>query len=394
MTHTFIVNEVRAMRAAGVDVRTASVRRVGSDGVLSAVDAEENARTHALLPTTAATVARAHGRAVARAPLAYVRTLARAVRLSTGGARALLWQVFYFAESMLLWEWMRGEGVRHVHVHHANVSADVALLACTYDRQLSWSITVHGPTELHDRVGHKLAVKVADASAVVCISDDVRAQIAALEPAGGLGHVHVVRCGIDVERFSRAGRPPRPDRDRVEVLCVAGMSRRKAIGVLVDGFAAARARDERLHLTLVGDGAERRALEEQVARLGLSDAVTFAGAVGQDRIAGHYERSDVFCLVSFAEGVPVVLMEAMAMELPVVATNVNGVAELVEHDRSGLLVAPGRADQVTAALARLAGDAELRARMGAAGRSRVAADYELGRAARELHTVLAPLLGG
>ena len=378
------------MRAAGVDVHTATVRRAGSDGVLSPLDAEEQARTHAILPTTPAALARAHGRALVRRPIAYAATLARALRLSTGGARATLWQLFYFAESMLLWDWLRARGLRHVHVHHANVSADLALLACAYDRRLSWSITIHGPTELHDQRGHKLAVKVRDASAVVCTSDSVRCQIMGLCSPAEMSSVHVLRCGVDIERFRRAR--PREPGERIEVLCVAGMSRRKGIDVLVDGFAQARARDPRLHLRLVGDGPERGRLEEQARRLGVGDAVRFAGAVGQDRIASHYERADVFCLASFAEGVPTVLMEAMAMELPVVATNVNGVAELVEHERSGLLVAPGRPDQVAAALERLAADPDLRASFGSAGRERVASGYEVNRAAAALRDTLEPLL--
>src|SRR5690606_36410441 len=119
----------------------------------------------------------------ARAPRAYVRTLRRVLGLAPAGGRPRLWQLFYFAEAMLLWRWMVQRGVRHVHVHHANVSSDVALLACAYAnaagarRRWSWSLTIHGPTELLDVGAHKLAAKVADAEHVVCTSDFARSQV-------------------------------------------------------------------------------------------------------------------------------------------------------------------------------------------------------------------------
>jgi glycosyltransferase involved in cell wall biosynthesis len=143
---------------------------------------------------------------------------------------------------------------------------------------------------------------------------------------------------------------------------------------------------------IVGDGEERRNLEARARELGLDDAVTFAGAVGQDRIPDYYARPDVFCLPSFAEGIPIVLMEAMARELPVVATAIMGVPELVVHGRSGLLVPPGRADELAAALEELARSPELRGQLGSAGRERVAEAYELRSSVGGLLEVLGPLI--
>ncbi len=124
-------------------------------------------------------------------------------------------------------------------------------------------------------------------------------------------------------------------------------------------------------------------------RLGVNDRVTWAGAVGHDRIGRFYENCDVFCLPSFAEGVPIVLMEAMAMEVPVVASAITGIVELVEDGVSGFLVRPGRLDQLTDRLARLLEDPELRSSMGRAGRSRVASEYDLERNARMLAELFA-----
>jgi glycosyltransferase involved in cell wall biosynthesis len=109
--------------------------------------------------------------------------------------------------------------------------------------------------------------------------------------------------------------------------------------------------------------------------------------VGQDEIRSHYEQADIFCLPSFAEGLPVVLMEAMAMELPVVATQIMGVPELVEHGISGVLVPPGRSDLLGVALARLAADPALRATMGAAGRRKVVNEHDVQGSAQELENL-------
>jgi glycosyltransferase involved in cell wall biosynthesis len=142
----------------------------------------------------------------------------------------------------------------------------------------------------------------------------------------------------------------------------------------------------------VGDGAERAFLERRAQELGLGDAVRFTGALPHDRTRALYAETDVFCLPSFAEGVPVVLMEAMAMKIPVVATEIMGVPELVDDGVSGLLVPPARPDELAKALVRLLGEPALRERMGEEGRRRVAADYDGPSSARQLRQVLEPLV--
>jgi glycosyltransferase involved in cell wall biosynthesis len=398
LTHTFIVGEVRALRRAGVQVETATVRRVDRSELLSDVDREEDRLTHALLPAGPGRLVRSHLRAAVRGPRAYLATLARALRSAHAGGRPRLWQAFYFGEAILLWAWMEGRGLHHVHVHHANVAADVAMLACAFANaagaspRWTWSMTVHGPTELVDMTTHKLALKAADAAAVVCISDFTRSQVAAVLPAGSRGHLHTVRCGIDTTTF----RPP-PGGARgagvPEVLCVGALAPRKGHDVLLDAIGRLRADGVAVRLTVVGDGSERGALERRAAALGIAGDVEFTGAVGSDRVPGLYARADVFCLPSFSEGVPTVLMEAMATELPVVATDINGVAELVEHEVSGLLVRPARPDLLAGALARLLADAELRQRLGREGRLQVEREYERTRAVAALRDVLAPLVG-
>ena len=395
VTHTFVTGEVRALRDTGVRVETASIRQVPPGEALSQADRQELERTWVIVPPSPWRLLRSHARAL-RHPRAYFGTFWHALQMAHAGGRARVWQLFYFGEAILLWHWMRGHGVHHIHVHHANVSADVALLACAYanragaDPSWTWSITIHGPTELLDVEAHKLAAKIADAAAVVCISDFARSQVAALADPATLEKVHTVRCGIDLAAFAPS-QPPDEDAS-ARILCVAALSRRKGHVVLLEAMASVLEQVPDARLTLAGDGTERDFLEQRAQELGVAHAVEFLGAVEHDRMSALYDAADVFCLPSFAEGIPIVLMEAMAMEIPVVATEIMGVPELVDDEKSGLLVPPARPERLATALVRLLTDPELREQMGSEGRRRVAADYDITGSAARLRELLEPLI--
>jgi len=390
ISNTFILREVQALRRRGAEVHTFTVRRPGREHLLSQTDREEDARTFGILPLAPVRMLRAHLSALARRPHRYGATLALAWRLRRPGARGTLWQLFYFAESVLVWDECRRRGIRHLHAHFTHVASDDALLAAHLGGW-TWSFTTHGGLEFFDLSRTRLAEKARRADAVVCVSDFGRSQVLAHVEEEHWEKVHVVRCGIEPAAFSRNGHgSPTPDEAprSLDVLCVARLVRLKGHAVLLRALAALRAEGVPVHATLLGDGPSRTHLERLAARLGVTEAVTFAGAVGQDEIAAWYARADVFCLPSFAEGLPVVLMEAMAMGVPVLATRITGVPELVEHEHSGLLVTPGRPDELAAALARLAADPALRERLGRAGREAVLAHHDVDRAADLLHGIL------
>jgi glycosyltransferase involved in cell wall biosynthesis len=394
VTHTFVSDEIRALREAGAEIHTFSVRRAAPEEILSEHDAGEFAATQWLVPAAPLSLVDAHLRALAGAPAAYAATLAHALRHRPRGARAALWQFFYFAEAIMLWRGLEERGLRHVHVHFPNVASDVAMLATGYanrrartaEARWTWSMTLHGPTEFFDVDAHRLAEKVADAAAVICIGDFTRSQVMACTDPSDWDRLQVVPCGVDVAAFVPV---PAPARGRLEVLNVAAMSPRKAQAVLLEAVALLRDRGVAVGLTLVGEGPERGRLQDMARRLGVADVTTFTGALGHDRVRDRYAMADAFCLPSLAEGVPIVLMEAMACGLPVVASAVAGIPELVKDRSSGLLIAPGRADLLADALHALAEDEPLRVRLGRAGREQILAARDLRRCAGELARVLA-----
>jgi len=163
--------------------------------------------------------------------------------------------------------------------------------------------------------------------------------------------------------------------------------------LLFEAVGELRGRGLDIAVIVVGDGPARAEVEAAAAVLRVSEHLRFLGSVGQDDLLARYAAADIFCLPSFAEGIPVVAMEAMAMALPVVTTRVMGIPELVEDGKHGLLVPPGRVDALTDALERLVRNPDERRLMGVAGREKVRADYDVARSARRMRSVLEAELG-
>ena len=242
---------------------------------------------------------------------------------------------------------------------------------------------MHGPTEFFDVSRFNLAIKLERALFVVCISDFTRSQLMAHCAPELWDKLHVVHVGIPLEQFTnRAGARPEPTEPTI--LTIGRHVPEKGQGLLLEAAAMLLERRKMVNVTLAGDGAARADLERLAERLGLAARTSFPGAVGQDDLRALYADATIFCLPSFAEGTPGVLMEAMAMELPVISTRITGVPEIIDDGRTGLLVPPGRVDLLTDALERLLDDPALRRQIGAAARATIAREFETEKSAEEL----------
>ncbi|HSR94401.1 MAG TPA: glycosyltransferase family 4 protein [Solirubrobacterales bacterium] len=391
VSHTFILREVEALRSLGFEVETFSVWRTARADLLSAADRRAFDSTYALLPPRLRDYLRAHLDALGASPWQYLRNLLASSKFAEPGLRGRLLPLLWAMQAIVLWQRCRDAGVEHVHVHFAGAPPAVAGLAARFARRSgraggprSWSATVHGPVEFHDR---RLGEKLAGASGVVCISDFARSQVMTRLGEREWGKLDVVRCGLDIAAFDarRNGAVAvEPGAGPLKLLCVGRLISLKGQAILLEATAELLARGLDVRLTVVGDGPKRQALESRCRELGLSERVEWTGAVGQEEIPGHYAAADVFCLPSFAEGVPTVLMEAMLTETPVVSTRIAGVSELVDDGAGGVLIPPGRVDSLVASIERLAADPALRKRLGAAGRSKVEAEFDAARSARRL----------
>jgi colanic acid/amylovoran biosynthesis glycosyltransferase len=399
ISHAFVLREIEHVRATGVELATLSIHRTPEAELLDEADRRAAATTFSVLPTSAAALLAAHAEALVRSPRRYLSTLALAIRTGAPGSRERLWHLFYFAEAMLALRHCRRHGIAHLHAQFADSATDVAMLVTHYrrgqtarGRACSWSLAVHGSAEFYDVSRYALEAKLDDALFAVAISDFGRSQLMRLTPRDRWPHIHVVRCGVDLDRFTppaeRAGSPR-----RAEILFVGRLLHGKGLPLLFEAVAALRSGGLDVRVTIVGDGPARVGCEAAAERLGLRAAVRFLGAVGQDEILHLYDRADLFCLPSFAEGIPVVVMEAMAMELPVVTTRIMGIPELVEDGEEGILVPPGRVDPLADALERLVRSPDERRRMGRAARRKVERDYDVATSARRMRAVLERELG-
>lgn len=399
LSHTFIMREVEALRRLGLDVETLSIHPARSEDLLTDGDREAHRTTFAVLPITAAHLVRAHLEALRARPFRYLKTLALALRISAPGLKGSVWSLFYFAEAIVIWRHCRRVGVRHIHAQFAGNASEAALLLSHFESghasakdDWSWSLAVHGPVEFYDVSVNRLGEKLRRSSFALSISDFGRSQLMALVDDEHWHKLHVVRCGLDPAAFKRnthAGRP----REEPRIICVGRLVHHKGHAVLLEAIADLMHRGRRAKVAIVGGGPKLESLEQRSRQLGLADRVSFMGPLGQDDVRDLYEQADICCLPSFAEGVPVVLMEAMAMGVPVVATRIMGVPELVQDGLTGLLVAAGRPGELADALERLIEDPAARRRMGAAGREDVVQGFDVNRSAEKLNEIFRHTLG-
>ena len=375
ISHTFILREIVELRRLGFTIHPASINAPDRPAdQLTAVEREEAAGTWYVKSQGVAGAIRALAGTLATEPKGLVRGFVAALKLGGLDLRKLVMNQAYFVEAVMLGRWMRQQGLQHLHVHFATPAAMVGLLAKTMFK-LGFSFTVHGPDEFYDAPGYRLAEKLAAADFVICISHYARSQIMKLSPAEHWGKYDVCRLGVDPERFTP--RPATPPAERFELLCVGRLTPAKGQHILLEALALLISAGRKPHLVLVGNGPDLSSLEAHTRRLGLTTAVEFAGAVNQDHILDYYARADAFVLPSFAEGLPVVLMEAMAMEVPCVTTHITGVPELIQHGVNGCLTAPSDVAGLARAIEYLMDNPGPARAMAQAGRAKVLADYTL-----------------
>jgi len=366
-----ILREVRQLRERIV-VYTASVR--GPDRPfeqLSPEEKDEAQRTFYVKPSGAAAALSALLATFLGNPWRFSAALAFALRLGGLRLKQAPLNVAYFAQAAMVGRWMRRNGLAHLHCHY---SSTVALLVHKIFG-VEISISFHGPDEFTDPAGFWIREKVAACTFVRAISQYARSQLMTSVDVADWGKIEVVYMGVDPEAF--APRPFRRNPSPVEIIVVGRLAPVKALPILIAALdlLVREGRDVLLHV--VGGGPARAWLERDVAGRGLGKHVAFHGFTPQEKLDELYRRSDIFALPSFAEGVPGVLMEAMAMEIPCVSTWITGIPELIRNGIDGLLVPPSNTEALAAALRQLLDDPDLRLRIGQAGRQRVLDKFDL-----------------
>ena len=374
--HAFMLREIAGLRKAGFPVFPVSI--VGPPvppEQLTPAERLEYERTFYVNRRSFGGVAVDHLQTLAAHPAGYLRGLRGAFQMAGGRPSQWLRCLRYFAGAVVAGRAMERAGFSHFHSHFCSTIAWLVLLVF---ENLTGSITIHGPMEFDDVAGFRVAEKIAAARFMVAISDYGRSQMMRCVPPGMWDKIHVVRLGVDPELFQQV--TPREDPKPFTLLSAGRLDPVKGFPMLLDAVAALRGRGLDVRLHIAGGGDMRPTLEAQLARLGIPvGSVVLEGWKSGAEMPALYAQADAFVLASFAEGIPVVLMEAMARGVPCIATAVHGTPELVVHRETGLLVPPGNSEALAEAIATLAGDRTLRLRLGAAGRDMVLARYHLDR---------------
>jgi colanic acid/amylovoran biosynthesis glycosyltransferase len=376
ISHTFILREVTELKNLGFLIEVASIN--GEDrpwNALTEIERKENELCFYVKSAARGRLAKDLVVTLCESPVTFLKAVTMATRANGPDLRRIAKNLFYLLEAVLVSQWIKRLNLGHLHVHFATPAATVGLLAAEL-AGVGFSMTVHGPDEFYDVDGYLLPCKCAKAQFVCAISNFAGSQLMRLMARDHWRKIKVLPLGIDAGIFTPYG-SVRPDGRQFKLLCVGRLVPEKGHHILLTAVSLLLGRGKNVGLTLVGDGPSGRSLRKFVEHNGLGAAVTFAGAINQDQIRPLYASADAFVLASFAEGVPVVLMEAMAMQIPCVATWIAGIPELIREGRDGLLVAPGSADDLADAIARLMDDDQLRCSLGRAGRLRVIDKYDL-----------------
>lgn len=378
ISHTFIFREIHSLRELGFDVITSSIRRPEHLNKMTAMEKQDADETLYIKDSSLSKLALAHLAILLRSPARYFKALKESVVLTRRGPRNILKGLAYFAEAGVLLHWMHKNRAGHVHVHFGNPAATVAMITACYGT-VTFSMSIHGPDVFYNVDPNLLAEKVKRASAIRCISYYCRSQLMRLVPHELWSRFHIVRCGINPGIFLPR---PEPNGEIPEILCLGRLVPAKGQHILLEACGLLEKHGVKFHLTIVGGGEDRNSLKALAQQLGISQSVIFTGAVGQDEVHKYYDRSNVFVLASFAEGVPVVLMEAMAKEIASISTRITGIPELIEDGQDGVLVAPSDAGGLADRLQKLLADKDLRRKLGVKGRQKVLEMYDLNKNCR------------
>jgi len=345
VSHTFVRREILGLEALGHEVLRLSVREADS-GVVDPLDVEELEKTSVFFAASPVRWATAFCGALAANPVAVLSELLSIAKNVRAPGPGLTQRFAYLLEATYFLAAVRRAGVQHVHAHFGRNAASVASIMKNLGGP-SFSMTVHGPDEFDDALGHELGAKVVASEFTAAISSYTTAQLRRWVPIEHWDKLDVVHCSVD-ETFFEDCEPIAED--CVTLTCVGRLCPQKGQLVLLDAFAALRREGRGARLVLAGDGEMRPEVEERIRQHGLEQDVEITGWISEREVREQLKASRCMVLPSFAEGLPVVIMEAFAMGRPVVSTYIAGIPELVRDGSNGWLVPAGDVAALTQAM--------------------------------------------
>ena len=393
-SHSFIRREIHALERQGFAVHRFALRSDRA-ALVDPADLAEDDRTEHLLRAGAGPILIAAFGWMVRHPGQTLTALRQALRCGRAGAGGgpgtggWLRHLVYLAEAACLARRCASLQITHLHAHFGTNSATVALLCQTLGGP-GFSFTTHGPEEFDGPRALSLPEKLCHARFAVAVSSFGRSQLCRWTDAALWPKLHVVHCGIEPAKFPDPAAPAtNPIDPGPQLVAIGRLAEQKGLALLIDAIALAAATLPGLSLTLIGDGPLRPGLEAAIAGHRLNDRIHLTGWLGEAAVRAQLARATALILPSFAEGLPMVVMEAMASARPVIATAIAGLPELVTPD-CGWLVPAGDAQALAEAMQTLAATPpENLAAMGRAARARAFARHDVDTEAAKLAALFA-----
>lgn len=383
ITDTFIKREIRSLQIAGTEVLVISVWKPNERETTPDILSQWSADTYFLLPRSALSILRTVFTVAARSPHRFLVTLHLALSTSRPGVRGLAYQLFYFIEAMLAAEVLRKKVVNHVHNHIGDQSGTVTMLAASL-AGIGYSITFHGWPVFFDAKYSRIKEKVLGARFTRSISYFCRSQLMMFSECDDSTLFKVVHCGLSIAKY--AYRSPKEKIKRL--FCAARLSPEKGLAFAIEALKLLIDKGYDLELRLAGGGPSKAHLEALTSQLGIVDRVHFLGFLTEDEIISELQSSDLFVLPSFVEGIPVSAMEAMAVGVPVIATNIAGTSELIEDGKSGILIRPSDSQALAQAVTKMIENYEFRMRATELARRKVVDEFDIDKETAKLNQYL------
>ena len=380
ITDTFIKREIYSLQTLGTGVVIISVWKPNERETTPAIFSQWERHTVFLLPRSALSILRRVFTVAARSPCRFFLTIRLAISTSRPGVRGVIFQLFYFLEAILAAEELRKNAVNHVHNHIGDQSGTVTMLAASL-AGIGYSITFHGWPVFFDAKYSRIKEKVLGARFTRAISYFCKSQLMMFSECDDPTPFKVVHCGLCIAKYTY-----RPPKEQVERLfCAARLSTEKGLTFAIEALRLLIDMGYDLEFRLAGNGPSKVHLEGVAKRLGIADRFKFLGVLTEDEVISELQMSDLFVLPSFVEGVPVSAMEAMAVGVPVIATNIAGTSELVEDGKTGLLVRPSDAGALADAVVRMIEDHSFRLRVAELGRKKVVEEFDVDKESAKLN---------
>jgi colanic acid/amylovoran biosynthesis glycosyltransferase len=386
---TFIRGEIEALESIGVDVRRFAIRH-WDQALVDPADIEEAARTEYLLTGNVVNLIVGLIAELCTNPGGLAKAFGPWIAQMRYSDRGFIKHVAYFLEAVQLRRRTKRGGIRHLHAHFSTNATTVAMLSKLMGGP-SYSFTAHGPDEFGDQTSGRLLTKIKYAAFVIAISDFCKVQLICCSDMQFWDRIHVVRCGIRLDEFT-----PGDSLRSIEhtFVCVGRLCVQKGQLLLPKAAAALRGEFPDLKIILIGDGPIKRSLEELIVQYKVDDIFELKGWQPNAEVRRAVQKSRAFLLPSFAEGLPVAIMEAFALNRPVISTFIAGIPELLSSACGWIVPAGSESALVEAMRAALRASSDQLEMLGTEGRRRVEEGHSVTANIRQLRRLFGTLLVG